>query len=288
MSLLAVYPKIIHLPNGFSPEGIAIGKGHTFYVGSLVNGAIYQGDLSSGTGSLLVEGQTGLVAVGLGFDERSGYLFVSGGPTGSAHVYDSITGAEVAAYQLTTSNSFINDVIVTRQAAYFTNSFEAVIYRLPLGPGGSLPDPSDVEAIPLSGDWEQVPDSFNANGIEATSNGKTLILVNSTVGGLYSVDPSTGAATRISLSGGDVSAGDGLRLLGKTLYVVQNQLNQIAVVSLSRDLASGQITRLIADPDFRIPTTAGLFGNALYVVNARFNVPPTPDTEYEVVRVPIK
>jgi len=38
-----------------------------------------------------------------------------------------------------------------------------------------------VEAIMLSGDWTQVPGFFvfNANGIEATPNGKTLIVVNS-------------------------------------------------------------------------------------------------------------
>jgi hypothetical protein len=36
---------------------------------------------------------------------------------------------------------------------------------------------------------------------------------------------------------------------------------------------------------FRIPTTIAEFGDALYAVNARFDVPPTPDTEYDVVRV---
>jgi hypothetical protein len=35
-----------------------------------------------------------------------------------------------------------------------------------------------------------------------------------------------------------------------------------------------------------VPTTIAAFGHALYVVNARFGTPPTPDTQYEVVRVP--
>ena len=35
------FPKVIDLPNGFQPEGISIGRGTSFYVGSLVNGAIY-------------------------------------------------------------------------------------------------------------------------------------------------------------------------------------------------------------------------------------------------------
>ena len=41
------------------------------------------------------------------------------------------------------------------------------------------------------------------------------------------VDPVTGIATRITLVGGSVLNGDGILLHGKTLYVVQNQLNQI-------------------------------------------------------------
>ncbi len=39
------FPKIIPLPNGWQPEGIASGRGTAFYAGSLANGAIYAGDL---------------------------------------------------------------------------------------------------------------------------------------------------------------------------------------------------------------------------------------------------
>jgi hypothetical protein len=35
----------------------------------------------------------------------------------------------------------------------------------------------------------------------------------------------------------------------------------------------------------RVPSTGDLFGRWLYVVNARFDVNPTPDTDYNVVRV---
>ena len=37
------FPEVIALPNGWMPEGIAVGKGSTFYSGSLANGAIYRG-----------------------------------------------------------------------------------------------------------------------------------------------------------------------------------------------------------------------------------------------------
>jgi hypothetical protein len=185
---------------------------------------------------------------------------------------------------------FINDVVVTREAAYFTNSFAPVFYRVPLGPAGALPDSSQVETVPLSGDWAQVPGFFvfNANGIEAAPNGGRLIVVGSAAAAVYTVDPATGVAVQIDLGGASLPNGDGLVLAGNTLYVVQNQLNQIGVVSLSPDLSAGTVGVPITDPAFDIPTTAARFGDSLYAVNARFGTPPTPATGYTIVEVPAR
>ena len=282
---LKAFPDVIPLPNGFQPEGIAVGTGHTFYVGSIPTGAVYRGDLRTGEGDVLVPAQSGRAAIGLKYDERTGLLFVAGGPTGYAYVYDGETGENVAEIQLTTAQSFINDVVITQDAAYFTNSQQPILYRVPLENNGELPATPTVEEIPLTGDYVFTPNAFNANGIAATPNGETLIIVNSVDGVLYNVDPATGEATRIDLGGASVPNGDGILLQGKTLYVVQNRLNQIAVVELNSDLTEGTIVDTITDSDFRVPTTIARFGNSLYAVNARFGTPPTPDTEYEVVRV---
>lgn len=282
---LRAFPDVIPLPDGFQPEGIAVGKGHTFYVGSIPTGAVYRGDLRTGEGEVLVPAQSGRAAIGLKYDERTGLLFVAGGPTGFAYIYDGETGENIAAIQLTTGARFINDVVITQDAAYFTNSQQPVLYRVPLENNGELPSSPTVEEIPLTGDYVFTPGAFNANGIAATPNGDTLIIVNSVDGVLYNVDPETGVATRIDLGGASVPNGDGILLQGKTLYVVQNRLNQIAVVELNSDLTEGEIVDTITDSDFRVPTTIARFGNSLYAVNARFGTPPTPDTEYEVVRV---
>ena len=281
------FPEAIPLPNGFQPEGIASGNGTTFYVGSIPTGAVYRGDLRTGTGDILVQPQSGRSSIGLKFDSRSNLLFVAGGMTGKAFIYDAETGDLVAEVQLSTDPSFINDVVITRDAVYFTNSFQQFIYRIPLDKNGQ-PLTSDVEAIPLGGEYQFTPGAFNANGIAATPNGKTLIIVNSAEGALYKVDPDTGVATRIDLGGGNVLNGDGILLQGKTLYVVQNVNNQIAVINLSPDLTSGTIESLLTSPLFDVPTTIARFGDALYAVNARFTTPPTPSTPYDVVRVPIK
>ena len=279
------FQSIINLPNGHRPEGIAIGKGSTFYVGSLANGAVYRGDLRTGAGDILVPGVTGRAVTGLFVDERHNYLFASGAGSGQGFVFDARTGATLATYQLAVgAPTFVNDVVVTKQAAYFTDSNQPFIYKVPLGHRGELPDQSAVERIPLSGDFQQVP-GFNSNGIEASSNGKWLLIVQSATGQLHRVDPKTGATTLVDLGGAVMTNGDGLRLQGNTLYVVQNRLNQIAVIKLNRDWTGGTVVNTITDPNFDVPTTVGVFGSSLYAVNARFTTPPTPDTTYTVVRV---
>lgn len=279
------FPETIPLPNGFQPEGIASGKGTTFYVGSIPTGAVFRGDVQSGEGEVLVPAQEGRSAIGLKYDARSGLLVVAGGNTGYAYVYDGKTGANVTEIQLSTLPSFINDVTLTKDAAYFTNSFQPVLHRVSLAGSGGQPT-LVVEEIPLGGDYQFTPGAFNANGIAATPNGKTLIIVNSSEGALYKVDPATGVATRIDLGTGAVPNGDGILLQGRTLYVVQNRLNQIAVVKLNHDFTAGTIVETITSPLFRVPTTIAGIGKNLYVVNARFGTEPTPDTDYDVVRVP--
>jgi sugar lactone lactonase YvrE len=282
------FPEVIPLPDGWQPEGIVIGRGTTFYSGSLATGAIYAGDLRTGEGEILVPPQPGRVAVGLSYDQRSNYIYVAGGATGDGYVYDAETGETVAVFDFTSEASFVNDVVVTRDAAYFTDSFRPFIYKVPLSRKGGQPDLSNVEAIPLGGEFTFVPGQFNLNGIDATANGQWLVVVQSNLGALYRVDPATGFATLIDLGGASVPNGDGILLNGKILYVVQNRLNQIAEIRLDQRLESGEIVRHLTDPDFRVPTTIDQFDNALYAVNARFGTPPTPETEYEVVRVPIK
>src|SRR5574341_1743139 len=62
------FPEVIALPNGFAPEGIALGRGSRFFVGSLVDGRIFAGDLRTGQGAVLVPAQAGRIAVGMSFD----------------------------------------------------------------------------------------------------------------------------------------------------------------------------------------------------------------------------
>jgi sugar lactone lactonase YvrE len=277
------WPETIPLPTGFQPEGIDVGNGHTFYVGSIPTGAVYRGNLRTGAGSVLVPAQAGRAAIGLDFADKR--LFVAGGPTGMAWVYDARTGATLASYQLAAGPpTFVNDVIVTREAAWFTESMGAVLYKVPIAPDGTLGSQTDVEVVPLTGDFTFAP-GFNVNGIDATPRGDTLVVVQSNLGRLYTVDADTGEAGLIDLAGGDVMLGDGILLDGRTLYVVQNRLNRVAVVKLSRDRSAGTITGFLTDPDLDVPTTIAEFGRALYAVNARFGIMNPAQAPFSVVRL---
>ena len=151
--------------------------------------------------------------------------------------------------------------------------------------GDDLPDPEDVETLPLTGDWTQ-PTGFGANGIALAPDRKSLVIVNSSTGQLFRVDPRTGVATLVDLGGATVANGDGLLVVGhRTLLVVQNQLNQVAVVRLDRGATSGTVTRVITSENFDIPTTVARFGSRLYLPNARFTTTPTPTTTYDVTSV---
>jgi hypothetical protein len=285
------FPEVIPLPDGITPEGIATGNGTEFFTGSLSAGVIYKGDLRTGEGSFINEAGDFAgprSALGMKHDSRSDALWVAGGPTGEAYLYDSDTGETIGVIELSVDPSFVNDVVVTRSAAYFTDSFRPVIYKVPLNPQG-LPT-GMVETLPLGDEFIFVPANFNGNGIDATADGSTLVLVNSATGDLYTVDPDSGEASPIDLGGDTVASGDGILLHGSTLYVVQNFLNQIAVVELSPDLSSGVVEDApISSAEFKIPTTIAGFGNYIYAVNARFDIvipgEPAPDVEFQVVQV---
>jgi sugar lactone lactonase YvrE len=276
----AAFPDEIALPAGFQPEGISTGRGTTFYVGSLADGAIYRGDLRTGEGAVINPG-LGTPSVGTEVDRRD-RLWVAGGPSGTGQVYDARSGALLEELTFTTAASFVNDVVVTRRAAYFTDSVNPVLYRVPIGPGGRIG--TDVATVPYSGDLEYVP-GFNANGIEASPDGRTLLVVQSNTGFLFAVDAATGGTTQVDLAGAQVDNGDGLLRSGRTLYVVRNQDEQIDVVRLSAGYRNGTVTGSITDDRFDVPTTVARFGSALYAVNARFGS-STPEADDDVVRLP--
>ena len=274
-------PARIDLPPGFQPEGIE-SFGPFLFAGSLTDGAIWRGSAVTGEGQILVPGQAGRVATGLHIDQWN-RLWVAGGPTGTIRVYSILDGRPLQTYTFT-GTGFINDLDITRNAVYATDSMNAQLAVVPLGRRGRLPDPSAVRLMPLKGDFKLQP-GFNANGIAARGN--WLIMVQSNTGLLFRVHPRTGATRQIDTGGYLVTNGDGLELRGRTLYVVRNQNNLVAVLRLNESLRRARLKGEITAPPgaLSVPTTATTTLGALWVVNARFGI---PTTEYWITRLPLK
>lgn len=276
------FPDVIGLPAGFAPEGIAIGSRPVAYLGSRLDGTIYRVDLVTGAGSVLGPGP-GTPSLGLAVDGDR--LFVAGGAGADARVIDTGTGAVLASYRLGSADSYVNDVVLTPAGAWFTDSHTPVLYHLPFGPAGALPRPEEAMTLRLTGDIEFSRDAINANGIVAAPDGAGLIVVQSATGRLYRIDPVTGAARVVDLGGESVPYGDGLLWHDGVLLVVQNRVGAIAEVRFDHSGARGTVQRRLRDPRFDFPTTVAAFEGRLYLPNARFTTPPTPDTDYDIVVV---
>jgi hypothetical protein len=278
-------PNSISLPDGWSPEGIAA-HGSKLYVGSLSNGGIFTTDTKGRHAKILNAGDRGNRAVA-GIKVAGNKIFAAGAATGKIHVF-SRRGALLQTLA-PAGAGFVNDVAIRGNSAYFTDSQQQVFYVVRRDLRGG------VRTVSIKGAFTYTPDTtdFDANGIVAA--GRRLIIVQSNTGKLFSVDPRTGDSTEIPLTGRatDVKNGDGLLLVGRTLYVGQNN-DQISVVRLSRNLASGRVTQIITNADqpagakFDTPTTLARANGDLWVVNARFNSVgqnPPATTPFNIVRV---
>lgn len=285
------FPTEFPLPNGFLPEGIAIGDKPTAYFGSRADGSLFRVDLRTGKGEVFSKGP-GTPSVGLKVD-KCGRIFVAGGSAGNGRVVDASSGAILKSYQFTAPvDTFVNDVVIADDAAWFTDSRKAVLYKVPFGKRSGLTVgsadgelPAEFTTLPLTGDFVLTPGVNNANGIATTPDGRALLIVQSNTGKLFRVDPRTGATKVVDLGGEVLTNGDGLLREGRTLYVVQNRLNTVEKFTLDRGATSGVLKAKVTDPRFDVPTTVASFGNRLYLPNARFTTPPTPETAYNAVAI---
>jgi hypothetical protein len=283
------FPARVDLPDGFFPEGIESGPGASFFVGSMQDGAIWRGDLRTGTGRVLAAGAPGRASAGIAYETGRNRIWVAGvGPplngSGDVRVYDASSGALLATYQ-PPGVGLLNDVAVTREAVYVTDSGFPQLVVIPLPKDGSLPPSAAATILPVGGDFVQTP-GFNLNGIVAEDG--VLLVAQSSAGKLFRVDPATGGADEVDLGGATLTYPDGLELLGRTLYVVRPFDNRVTVVSLGAGLASGVAVGDLTDPSLDIPSTATVVAGRLWAVNLRFTTPPEPTTSYWITQLPLR
>lgn len=269
---------VILLDGAKGAEGIAAAGGHKFFAGDLVTGDIYRGDIRKDKATKFIDAPSGRVAVGMKADRRNDLLFVAGGPTGQAYVYDTETGKTVKTYQLTKKEAFINDVALTDQGAWFTNSRQAELYFIPVDDDGDL---GTARTLALKGPAADTSKQFNLNGIAYSRDARRLVVAHSGNAALYTVSPRTGNSTEIT--GVKVPNVDGILVKGSTVWAVQNMSNQISRLRVNFHESTAKLREVITSPHFNIPTTAALFDDTLAAVNAKFGVPNAKT--FEVVTV---
>jgi superoxide dismutase, Cu-Zn family len=276
------------VPGGATyPEGIALAfDSSALFTGSSNDGTIYKVPLDgSEAHPFSLGGSPGRTsALGMRVDS-TGNLIVAGGTSGMVAVLDTTNGAtERVLRSLEAGQMFVNDLTVTDAGrVYITDSFRPVLYSFDMNvPGGVLESWLDLGATPI----EYQPGQINLNGIVSTPDGAHLVSVQTVNGKLWHIDTASKSVNEITVEQ-PLTGGDGLVLDGTTLYVIQNSLKQISVLTLADDFSSATLSNTIQDPNFKFPTTAVLHDGELFVVNAQLDRQKTnsPVQPFYIARV---
>lgn len=270
------------------PEGIAVdARSGDAFVGSSVNGDIFRIKPGMAKGELLQAG--GAVgrqaAFGMKVDS-AGRLWVAGGPSGALALVDTTTSATLAVWKAPADvPSFLNDLVITRDGnVYVTDSFRPVLYRLrpTAGSAVALEPWLDLSKTPI----RYKPNEINLNGIVASPDGRYLLSVQLATGQLWRIDTQSKAVMQVRIEG-DLTAGDGLVLVGAHLWVMRNAHHELARVRLAVDWGSGRVEQRVTDSRLNYPTTAAMSSAGLMVANGQLDRQKNPPVllPFDVVTV---
>jgi Cu-Zn family superoxide dismutase len=274
------------------PEGVAYDpKTDSLFTGSAATGNLIRISLKQrqptdvATALLPIEPFPALLGMKV---DGSGRLWIAGGRTGAMAVVDSRSGALLKKFEVPAKgNSLINDVAVVGTTAYFTDSLTPTLWRVQAAGGkiGELEPWLQFAGTPL----EYTTPGANLNGIAATPDGRSLIVVQMNKGLLFRIDTADKKVTPIDIGGESVATGDGLVLDQRRLYVVRQGEQEIVTIDLAADLASGKVVSRFKDPALMWPATAVKVGDRLLVVNTQFNKRTSKDpvTPFSIVAVPV-
>jgi hypothetical protein len=280
-------PQRIDLPAGFQPEGIAASADGRLYVGSIADGRIWTVDPGQSAGRDLVPAVAGRAVIGMIVDERTGWLWAGAKDAdgGLVLAVDTRTGAVRTTVRVPDAG-LLNDLVVVRDAVWVTDSYVDRLVRIPLDVRGNLA--GAYTTVPLGGAWPSGGNDLRGNGIRALPDGR-LLLDHTTAGGLFTVDPLTGTATAVPVTGTPpIVSGDGMVLRGRQLLVVRgtgtSTLTDVRLEGAGTNLKA-TVVGTLADQALDVPSTAAVAKGRLWVVNARFGVADPTTAPYWITRL---
>jgi sugar lactone lactonase YvrE len=271
---------------GVMPEGIAVTPDGTMYVTSFATGAVYRGDVRRPRLTpFLPAGRDGRTqAAGIHVD-RYGRIFVAGYATATLFVYDR-AGRLLTARTAPDPGAALNDLAITADAVYVTDSQTGVVWRAALSGRriGDLVAWIDATAFPVAPSY--------LNGIVTTVDGRVALVADQGTEALFRIDLRGRTVTRVALIGGTFGA-DGMLLEGDRLYGTVNFATDaggvdfaVRVLSLSADLSVGVVVAESgAVSQDQSPTTLARDGRRLLWVNSQF-VSAAPSPPFTVTEVP--
>lgn len=251
------------------PEGVAVDPAtDDIYVGSTDDGSIFRARVDDERADVfLPPGADGRTTVtGLAVDGNR--LLVAGRDTGRIFAYDTDTAELIATFETSTGErTLINDITVAGDAAYVTDSFRPVLWRLDLAADEvAAPQPwIDLADSPIA-----YGDGFNLNGITSNADGTVLVVVHASTGELFRIDTATSEIASIDLSGETLRGGDGLELEGTTLFAVAG--GELVTIELDDELRTGTVTSRDTLDGQAYPTTLALTDDAYVIVNSQLDM----------------
>src|SRR5262245_43579478 len=194
-------------------EGIGVDEhaGVLYVSATNQSGTIYRGSLFARDRKLEVWQPPSTGNDGRGIEvDRSGRVFVAGGPAGEVRVFDR-RGTLLAELPTGATGSYLNDVWIGPDgAAYVTDSSLPILWRVSHQRGTWRID----RFLDVSGTIAYTPPltDFDLGGITISPNGRYLLTTQGTTGQLWRVDLWTRRITEVDLGGTRVTNADGIVL----------------------------------------------------------------------------
>jgi len=267
--------EIFSLPSEISTniEGIAIHPiDGMIYVSEVTSGRISRIDPENETSEVFLDtSPIRTEAVGLSFDSTGKQLWIAGGSTATAFVYDIATKALIAS-ATSSEISFLNDVVVNENGiAFFSDSRSGNLFE------ATLANQSISFRSLLTSKQASIIDSksrnASLNGVAVS--GSDILSVHTRSGRLYKID-ATGSFIEMPVVDAGVVGRDGISVENGIIYGVDlayfNPDGKAGVIVSAYDsmTRSFRVKARVEDDSFDTPTTLAIHNGRICAANSQF------------------